>query len=99
MVDKNRAGWYYDNYLKKLRLWVWVVVYLVSLLVFVVGVFIGVYNIGVRVDRQGCQAYGAQTARETAFVNTGWLDWECFTKVEGQWVLRDNIRVTTRILP
>lgn len=38
-----------------------------------------------------CARYGAITERETKFTKMAWGSWECFVKIDDNWVARSQI--------
>jgi hypothetical protein len=71
----------------------WVVYALVSLLVGLVlwGASVGIYTLAVNSARDQCRAYSEATLRDTKYVKTAFLSWECFVRVDGQWVLKQQV--------
>lgn len=53
----------------------------------------GGYGWSVRNQRHACHVYGERTLQDAELVNTGFMSWRCFVRVDGHWVLRDQIRV------
>lgn len=88
---KRIKNWFYINSSYGFRDWVhyaWISIVTVVVLGLLVG---GCYKLQIRFARQKCQAYSERTLRDAELVNTTFLSWECFVKVDGQWVLRDQV--------
>lgn len=83
--------WFIDdnNYFAKgyVRGWLWGALAVLVLW----GASVGIYTLAVNNSRNQCKAYSEATLRDAKFVKTAFLTWECFVRVDGQWVLKQQV--------
>lgn len=67
------------------------VVFILGVVLVFASIFWAISTMAVRSNREACQAYSEMTLRDTNFIKTGFMAWECFVRIDEHWVLRSEV--------
>ena len=73
------------------RDWIWITLATILAVCVLWAAGAGIYTLAANNGRNQCKGYGEATLRDTKYVKTAFLSWECFVRVDGQWVLKQQV--------